>query len=829
MKKRECSAWFIAVSLALFLAVSCAAPAGVGSVTVADSTQSIVQIAIAPDAGSTLRLAASELQRYIRQMCDAELAIREIGNTIEGGVIELKVSGGPSGQFSDLSSFSLMSADASLVITGASEYAVLIGAYDLLERLGCRWLGPGFDEVPRVAPLQIPRFDISQAPTFRWRGLELISGSTPAIVDWMAKSKLNVAWPEMYTPAAELTASETSMRQAAVPDMIARGMTIFWGGHILPTLMPEAAYADHPEYFAIIGGKRLNPDVGMQERNQLCVSNPESLRVLGDNTVTFLRNHPWIDVLFLWAGDTTQWCECDACRALLTDPDRPSPFGGLERSALYARMVKAVAERVEQELPGRRIAFNHYYNLDEVPRNADASVAADVLPPRNVLSAVDDYHQCDRHPFVDLACRGGKRIEAIAGMWGPLYDDSVSWSYYFAWNFTKGLPVVEVSKIFQDFRFVRGLGVNGIIDNVSLEPGSVQWLNNLPNFLAYAKAAWDPEALPEHVLDDFVAHWYGPCAPPMHDVWRLLETATREYGLNPEFMPADPALAAPAVIHGRMVDAPMPPNSTSAEDIRLLIPNAGIARRLADATGQAAALAPDISDNPFAFRVALLRSVLGAWDPAAQPFRAFGFLNGGAQNRGAIYQSSGSMISCTLVNGNNHGDCFWRNPGGDDRLAAPGDSIEVHVSVRADTEETGSPLYRSGPGLYQADSAGSICGASGAHNATFFIGNLDSDQSGPRRVILMLHDGAYATSMYSSADNEWEYGKEVSLRILYVGEGSAAYTYEYAYNAGDGWIVVATHATAAKLSFVAPSIHYSFLEASNVRFPIVNWAQVSFP
>jgi len=807
----------------------CLASADDATVTLAESTTPITRISIAQDAGATVRFAAEEFQRYIGRMSGVPLAILENVAPEEGGVVQLCVRSNKDASFSDASSFSLKTKDSSLVIAGASGYAVLIGVYDLLERLGCRWLGPGFDHVPQVGPLVIAPLDVTQNPAMRWRGLELISGSTPAIVDWMVKSKLNVAWPEMYTPNADLTVSETSLQQAAVPDMIARGMTIFWGGHVLPILMPTAKYSDHPEYFALVGGKRLNPDVGAQERNQLCVSNPETLRVLSENTTLFLRNHPWIDVLFLWAGDTTQWCECEACRALLPDPDKPSAFGGLDRSALYTRMVKAVAENVEKALPGRRIAFNHYYNLDELPRNADGSVATSLMPARTVLSAVDDYHQCDRHPFTDATCTGGKRIEPIARMWGPHYDDSVSWSYYFAWNFTKGLPIVEVSKIHDDFRFVRGLGVNGVVDNVSLTPGSVQWLNNLPNFYAYAKAAWDPATPPGDVRSDFVTHWYGPCAGPMLDAWHLLETATQDYGLEPEYMPADPALAAPAAIHGRMVDAPMPENSTPADDIRLLVPNDAIAKRLAGRIEQAAALAPKDPGEPTAFRVQVLRSTLDSWNAAAQPYRVFGFLNGGAQYRDAIYQCSGPQISCSLVSGNNHGDCFWTNLPGEGRLAAPGDAVEVRASIRANTEETGSPVYRSGPGVFQADSMDSVCGSEGAHNVTFFIGNLDNDQSGPRRVIVMVHDGAYATSMYSSADNAWEYGKDVSLRIRYVSEGPSGHTYEYAYDAGNGWTTFATHVIVAKLSMVAPSVHYSFLDPSKVKFPVTDWARVTFP
>jgi len=50
-------------------------------------------------------------------------------------------------------------------------------------------------------------------------------------------------------------------------------------------------------------------------------------------------------------------------------------------------MIKLVHEEVRKALPGRRLAFNHYYNLEELP--ADLSV----LPGERVLSAVDAYRR----------------------------------------------------------------------------------------------------------------------------------------------------------------------------------------------------------------------------------------------------------------------------------------------------------------------------------------------------------------------------------------------------------------------------------------------------
>ncbi|MBI5093557.1 MAG: DUF4838 domain-containing protein [Candidatus Hydrogenedentes bacterium] len=787
----------------------------------------VERIVIDDPAPATVSFAANELQKYFQQLGGVRLPIDKASAAKSANAIRLRVAPDETGPKRNADGFRLKTQDATLYVEGESGCAVLMGVYDLLERMGCRWLGPGLDFVPTAQSLELPSLDVTEAPALRWRGLELISGSTPAIVDWMVKSKLNVAWPETYIPNTDLTASEKSMQHAAVPDMIARGMTVFWGGHILPVLMPATKYADHPEYFASIKGKRLNPDVSAQDRNQLCVSNAETLRVLTENTVTFLRNHTWIDVLFLWAGDTTEWCSCDACRAMLPAPDKTSAFGGLDRAALYTRMVKAVSEGVAKALPGRRIAFNHYYNLEELPRDASGKADTSVLPGRGVLSAVDDYHQCDRHPFTDATCPSGKRIEPIAAMWGPLYDDSVSWSYYFAWNFTKGLPVSEVSKIFEDSRFVRRLGVNGVVDNVSLEPGSLHWLNNLPNFYAYAKAAWNPDRPPDEVLSDFVTHWYGPSAKPMLEVWRGLETATRKYGLDPEYMPSDQALAAPAVVHGRMVDAPLPPNSGPGADIRLLIPNETVARRLLALLDEAQSLAGERA--PYAIRVKAVSALVRAWDTEADSPAVFGFLNNGAQFREALYERVESNTVCTLIGGNNRGDAFRVAPVDAEQLAVPGDFVESRVSIRVGTGETGSPLYRAGPGLYQADNAKSVCGAQNTHTATFFISNLDSHTSGPRRVIVMAHDGAYSTDLKSSVDNAWEYGREVTLRIRYVRGDASGHTYEYAYDAGSGWTVVTTTTTATKMPIVSSATSFSFLEPSAVKYPIVNWARVSDP
>jgi hypothetical protein len=836
-------AW--AVRVTFMASFSALGPAGAAEktrgneLTLVDAGKPAATIIVAATAGRPVRFAADELQRHVETMTKVRLPIAAEAAGVSGAKIVLVGARSPNAteksvgdsnrvpELKEVDSFHIGSFNDRLLIAGGSDHATLNGVYCLLERMGCRWFGPGEEFVPTVTSLTVPAIDLTETPGLHWRGLELISGSNPSIVDWMAKMRLNVAWPEGYAPNKDLTASEASMRAAAVPQMRERGMTIFWGGHILPVLFPVEKYRDHPEYFALIKGKRLDSHAELQNQNQLCISNPDVTRILTENTITFLRNHPWIDVLFIWAGDTTQWCECDKCLALLPEPAKRAPFGGLERTGLYVRMIKAVSEGVEKALPGRTIAFNHYYNLENIPTDARGNVLADILPNRSVLSAVDDYHQCDRHPFSDERCPGGKRIAPIAKMWSPFYDDSVSWSYYFAWNFTRGLPVSQVHKIPDDFRFVRSLGVNGVLDNVTLNPGSLQWHNNQLNFYVYGKASWNPDLNVDELTADYIRAYYGPAAGPMTKAWQLLEDSTRKYGADSAFMPDDPSLAKSRAIHGRVRDmeeaAATDAGTASGRDVRYLVPNRDVfddLMRHLDEAGRLAALA---AGKPYAGRVLALRCIIASREEDEGKRQVFGYMNGGGNHRYMLY-STGDETSCSVFGGNNVGDCFWTRPLGTEQLVKAGDRVEVTVKINADAGVVGSPLYRSGPGLYQAHDQSSPCGKEGARSTSLCISDLDGDAPDARRVILIANDGKYSTTVKHSAGESWRPGHPVALRIEYLGESAGRHAYRYLFDAGSGWIRLADLDFSEKLSFAAPAFHFTTNDTNAVHYPVMNWA-----
>ncbi len=695
-----------------------------------------------------------------------------------------------------------------LLIAGGSERALLFGVYDFLERMGCRWFGPREEFVPQLKSLEVPPMNITESPILKWRVLELIAGGDAATVDWMAKIKLNGCWPEKYSPNKDMTVSQDSMKWAAVSNMIERGLTVFWGGHILPILFSPETYKDHPEYFAQIKGKRLDPSVAYQSRAQLCTSNPDVMRILCENTIKFLRNHHWVDTLIIWGNDTNVWCECDKCRTLEPDYERESPFGGLDRSATYCRMIKIVSEAVQHELPKRNIGFNHYYNLEDIPRDKAGNVLKTVLPDKSVLSCVDAYRQCDRHPFSDPNCpRGGKRIEPIAKMWAPYYEDSVSWSYYWSYNFQHGMPISMVHKIPDDFRFVKSLGINGVVDNVSLQPNSLKWYYNRLNFYIYGKASWNPDLDVNSVVSDFIEHYYGPAAEPMAKAWILLEQATTKFNLHPDFMTEDGSYRSVREIHGWMRDA----------GVRKLIPNRRVFDQLMQYFKEATELVAAKTNQPYRFRIALLKSKIAEWNPS-KDIEIFGFLNYPSET--FLYDIENDAITCHVIGGNNNGDCFWKKPLSVEQLVTIGDSAQVSVRINYGQQVVGESLYHRGPGLYLTHDPKAKFAADGHHSAMLRI----TEDKGKTAIASEIYIPSEGSRQQWSDFNIWKFGDDVTLRVDYVSDKDG-YSYDFLYDVGGGFVSLGRFTFPLKLAFIAPMHSWGSLEYGlNVNFPLREWA-----
>ena len=193
-----------------------------------------------------------------------------------------------------------------VVLSGGSPRALLFAAYAFLEDLGCRWFAPSFDSyknighetVPKLASITLPIGKRVVRPSMLycdWSIEECRShtiANTVSMIDWIAKVRGNVfCAPIDYQHSGRFTWD--SVRSEIVPELRKRGLILAVGGHGYENFLPPDELFDaHPDWFAMINGKR--------SRNPHCVfetGNPAALRTFANRVADYVNAHPEIDIL----------------------------------------------------------------------------------------------------------------------------------------------------------------------------------------------------------------------------------------------------------------------------------------------------------------------------------------------------------------------------------------------------------------------------------------------------------------------------------------------------------------------------------------------------
>lgn len=199
---------------------------------------------------------------------------------------------------------------------------ILHGVYELLRRMGCSFLFPGKrrQRVP-ARLLCLPEICGECQPWLEFRGLCLYNTTAKTIretidaVDWMAKNGYNFLLTSIHkvddSGQGDHAILWDEIGDELLPELTKRGIVIDMSEHSTDFFFSrEELFPQHPEWFALDGGKR--------RPGQICYSNPEAIEVYGDNLVSFAADKPWIKFLGLWPLDGGGYCQCEACRDPLT-------------------------------------------------------------------------------------------------------------------------------------------------------------------------------------------------------------------------------------------------------------------------------------------------------------------------------------------------------------------------------------------------------------------------------------------------------------------------------------------------------------------------------
>ncbi len=448
--------------------------------------------------------AASELQAYLEKISAARLPIADqsradhqvfgffLGNTEKAKRLGIQTDEQALGR----DGFVLRSVPGGLVVIGRNDLGTLFGVYELLERYyGVRWFMPGQigEHVPRQPSLTMGQVDLAFKPSFRVR--------------WVG----NGQWPLRQRMNAYVTAGERRV-----------GINWKWHFHTFIELIPpEKYYAEHPEYFAEVGGKRAVTD-SRSHGNQLCTANPEVIRTVAENMVAVLDADPEIEIITLSPNDGGGFCECDACTAL----DEP----GRDWFARYSRRLaifnNEVARRVKQRHPRVLIKVGAYAMYARPPLDED------YRPESNLFFQLCHLYFCHNHPLGGDGCVAGETYQPkrefqpnqefckILDQWLKLSPHLFIYEYYSIGGMGRAnLPWPMVHTMRSDIPYYRDRGVEGFYTQLS----DNLWHRLGLNYYVAAKLCWNADLDVDALLADYFEKFYGPAAGPVKSAFMAME------------------------------------------------------------------------------------------------------------------------------------------------------------------------------------------------------------------------------------------------------------------------------------------------------------------
>jgi hypothetical protein len=490
----------------------------------AEATVNWLDADLRDDTACTESFAALELQHYLRKMTGRgdDFAILGDDKTPEG---ELIVLGSPkSNAVAARLAMALGTSDEAIARLGAEGYRIktgdvagrrvtlvagggrvgtLYGVYDLLHRMGCRWFSPAeFDDVTPSAEWN-PAFDLSEKPSFAVRGFYTWEKrGSPDFFLWMARNRLNL-W---------------NVFEDDKPLLRKLGMKLECGTHDVQSrfINPKRYFKAHPDWFPMIGGKRVPAGVDQFGGANFCTSNAEAAAEFAGNYVQAMidGDYSGADVTEMWMQDAGKWCECQQCKALGTPTDRNLLVvyrldREIKRAQREGRLMRPVA-----------IRFLAYADVIE--------------PPTRPLPADFDYETCTAtffpikrcyvHNFDEPGCslNAGYRRQLDGWIADPNrhYRGRVCIGEYYNYSRFRSLPICFMQVMEHDIPYYYGLGARQFH---YMHVTTAGWGSKSLTNYQMARQLWDVKTDCKALWADYFARRYGPAERVMRRYYQSLE------------------------------------------------------------------------------------------------------------------------------------------------------------------------------------------------------------------------------------------------------------------------------------------------------------------
>ena len=474
---------------AVALAVSCAAaePTGRTCLVLAERGKAAEYSIVVPEKAPPAQVyAAEELRDWTEKATGVRLPVVVGEDAVPAKAIVLEVGAGTAGtdKTAETDGFRIKADGKILRVVGENARGTLYGVYEVLERFaGCRWYASWHSVVPRRERIEVPAgLDETHVPAFAMR---------------------EPFWYDVHQHpefAARLRVNSRSWNRLG--EKYGGDLYRFGGGlgscHTFDRLLPPKEYFDsHPEYFSMVKGRRI------RSRTQLCLTNPDVLRIVTSNVLERIRKDPGAKFYGVSQNDWFNFCECPKCKAV--DDEEGSHSGTM------VRFVNAIAEAVEKEFPGAIVETLAYQYTRKAPKKT--KLRHNVVPCLCTIEC-DFAQPIDKSPFKEnVSFR--KDIED----WSRLTDFLYIWDYTtdFA-NYT--MPWPNVYALQGNVQFFRRNNVKALFEQGAYQGRHADFAELKAWLLA--KWMWNPDLPMKPLLDDFFAGYYGKAAPFVRDYFEAV-------------------------------------------------------------------------------------------------------------------------------------------------------------------------------------------------------------------------------------------------------------------------------------------------------------------
>jgi hypothetical protein len=478
-----CRTHFWCVPVVVVLCVSL----GSSAVTISQDGQAKAVIVIAADAPEPEQHAAKELAEFLGKITGATFEsvgqAKPDASCLFVGQAAAKWADEPvSTDGLGAEGIVIRTVGDDLMLAGGQPRGTLYAVYSFLEdQLGVRWWSSTESTVPSRPTVVVNSVNVRYVPPLEYRSpfwFDAFDG------DWAARNKAN-------GQAHRLQAKHG-------------GKHIYEGfvHTFYPLIPPQKYFAEHPDWFSEIDGKRTT------DHAQLCLTNDGLRKELVKNLKERLRGNPAATIASVSQNDWHGNCRCKNCAAI--EQEEGSPAG------LMLRFVNAVAADIEQEFPNVAISTLAYQYTRKPPK---------ITRPRdNVIVQLCSIECSFCKPLADERNKAFR--DDIIG-WAPICKRLYIWDY--TTNFRHYvMPHPNLRVLGPNVKFFADHNVKGIF-----EQGAYQsYGSEMAELRAWvlAKLLWDPSRDGEALTHEFIDGYYGPAAPQIKAYLKVTHDAVEASG-----------------------------------------------------------------------------------------------------------------------------------------------------------------------------------------------------------------------------------------------------------------------------------------------------------